>query len=612
MVRFIRSGVCATLSLVFASMLFAAPWMGGRGVGNAGAYADTPFPNLPTLAWKTSLGLDYHGQTPSNGLLSGGTFIVAFGKKLVGISIETGELRWSKDLADTPIGGILLLHNKVIVTTAGNGVFAFNPDDGALYWKRILFNHVINGPLASDDALVYATKGATLDVLDPRNGVERTTIELHDEIEAAPLQIGDAVFLCYQSGRIVRMTGTLDSWTARLPQEHFIHSPVQNGRTVLVYSDDTIYSINVGSMTNPIAWSYTCRDMLPDGVTLEGATAYVATTGGRLHALDTKTGRDLWGKDGVTLPAPAIAAPLLIGDQLFVCMKNGLLATYARDSGQLSWRYRLAAEGKTMDTTAGLPVTDGKQLFFADSNGTVYRFGNLIPDTDSPTFRAVLPTLAGFDFSNVNPLPYVGAIIEDEGSGIKPESVTMRLDGEDLTPRVRYDLASGYWYASLPTPALFPGMHRLEMSATDYHNNQGTLDQIFFEGNSAKSERLQISINAQFLPARLKVRPGAILQWINRGGSLRTVVADGGTFTSDTLYPRGIPDGESFAWVVPLTTPPGTMMFYHCRLLGAAGDGTVMGTGLAGVIEVVDPRNSGPGFPDLNGLALPGFPMVMF
>ena len=611
MVRFIQCGVCTALSLLVASLLSAAPWIGGRGVGNASAYPDTPFPTLPTLVWKSSLGAGYSGQTPSNGLLSGNTFIVAFGKKLVGIALDTGEVRWTKELLDTPLGGILLLHDKIIVSTTGNGVFAFNPEDGAQVWKRTLFNHVLNGPLAADDALVYATKGATLDVLDPRTGKEKTTISLHDEIEAAPLRIGDAVILCFLSGRIVRMTGTLDSWTTRLPQAPIHHSPLMNGRTVLVCSADTIYSMNIGSMTNPIDWSYTCRDMTPDTVTLDGASVYVSTTTSRLHALDTKTGHDQWGKDGMALPASATTSPLLIGNQLFVCMKNGLLATYARDSGKMTWRYHLAM-GKTLDITAGLPVTDGKHLLVAASDGTIYHFSTMSPDIDPPTFSAILPTMAGFDFSNANPLLAIGAIIEDEGSGVKADSITMRLDGEELTSKVQYDLASGYWYASLPRPSLQPGMHRLEMCATDYHNNQGTLNTIFFVGNSTKSERLQISINAQFLPVRLKVRPGAILQWINRGGSLRTVVADDATFTSDTLYPRGIPDGESFAWVVPLTALPGTMYYYHCRLLGTAGDGTSMGTGLAGAIEVVDMRNPGPGFPDLNGLALPNFPKGPF
>ena len=613
MIRFIRSGVCAVLVLALASLLCATPWMGGRGVGNAGAYPDTPFPELPALVWKTTLGDAYRGHTPSNGVIAGSMFVVAFGKKLVGISAETGEVRWTKDLPDTPLGGILLLHDTIIISTAAKGVFAYNPDDGAQLWQRELFNSIINGPLASSDSLVYATRGATIDVLDPATGKETTTIEVHEDIEAAPLHIGASVILCFSSGHIVRMSGTLDSWSTDLPTGHIHRSPALSGRNVLVSSEDAVYSINIGSMDTPIAWSYRCPDMTPEAITAAGDSVYLATTGGRLHAINADTGRERWVRGGIALPAPAIASPLLIGDRLFVCMKNGLLATFATDTGRMTWRYRLACSGPTVDVTAGLPVVDGKHLFFAASDGTVYHFSSLMPATDPPTFRSVLPTQAGSDFFSTQPLRAVGAIIEDESCGVKPETITMRLDGVDLTPRVQYDLASGYSYAPLPEPtALQPGMHRLEMSATDYHDNQGTLNQLFFVGNSVHSERLQIAINAQFLPAVLTVRPGAILQWINRAGSMRTVVADDGSFTSDTLYPRGIPGGESWAWVVPLTMPAGSRIYYHCRLQGAAGDGTAPGTGLAGVIEVVDPLKPGPGFPNLNGLALPGFPPALF
>lgn len=100
-----------------------------------------------------------------------------------------------------------------------------------------------------------------------------------------------------------------------------------------------------------------------------------------------------------------------------------------------------------------------------------------------------------------------------------------------------------------------------------------------------------------------------MLQWVNNSGGYRSVLADKGEFNSDTKFPRGIADGESYIWIVPLDTKPGTIIPYHCRFNGAAGDGTKMGLGLAGILEVVDPKQNYPGIPDASKVLLAPFPV---
>jgi plastocyanin len=50
---------------------------------------------------------------------------------------------------------------------------------------------------------------------------------------------------------------------------------------------------------------------------------------------------------------------------------------------------------------------------------------------------------------------------------------------------------------------------------------------------------------------------------------------------SPTVLPGG-----SYSWQVPMGAGPGTQWFYHCSFHGLAGDGTHLGTGMAGVIIV--------------------------
>lgn len=101
MVRYFHFGVTLAMVLAFTSALFAAgPWMGGRGPLNSGAYLDTPFPLVPSLNWKASLGADYSNVQPSNTLLAEDTLVVAFGKSLLGVTVDTGEIRWTQKLAE--------------------------------------------------------------------------------------------------------------------------------------------------------------------------------------------------------------------------------------------------------------------------------------------------------------------------------------------------------------------------------------------------------------------------------------------------------------------------------------------------------------------------------
>jgi plastocyanin len=331
-----------------------------------------------------------------------------------------------------------------------------------------------------------------------------------------------------------------------------------------------------------------------------------------MYAMDALTGKQQWGDSGIDLLAPAIASPLVVGNNVVVRMKFGLLAAYAKDTGKLSWTYRLPADSPA-DVTVGSPAIDGDDMYFTASDGSMYHLTAPMADIDPPTFAKILPTMAGDELSNTSTLQYVGAIVEDEGSGVKQDSVTLQLDGNDLTSKLQYNPDSGYFYAQLTPPLQVQlGLHKLIMTATDNRGNQAKLVKEFYVGNAASIERVPIAINGEYVPKQLTVRPGTIIEWVNTSGSSRTVIEDKNQFSSDAAYANGIPAGENWVWVVPGNARPGTKYFYHCRIAGEAGDGQTIGGGLAGVIEVVDARRDMPGLPKYKANALPAFPVPDF
>ncbi|OPZ86519.1 MAG: hypothetical protein BWY76_00913 [bacterium ADurb.Bin429] len=106
------------------------------------------------------------------------------------------------------------------------------------------------------------------------------------------------------------------------------------------------------------------------------------------------------------------------------------------------------------------------------------------------------------------------------------------------------------------------------------------------------------------------MKPGTIISWTNKSGAPRSIVSDTNDdtfFSSDAQYPDGIPDGETWVWIVPDDMDYDTFIYYHDRLNGKPGNGENYGTGLVGLIEVAEPEKpvenpldgpEGPGGPD--------------
>jgi len=94
-----------------------------------------------------------------------------------------------------------------------------------------------------------------------------------------------------------------------------------------------------------------------------------------------------------------------------------------------------------------------------------------------------------------------------------------------------------------------------------------------------------------FDPNPLTVAAGTTVQCTNLDTDPHTATVDLANVTpsgpnSAFEYPRGLPTGAKFLWQVPSAAPVGTKWFYHCCNHGAAGDGTVAGPGMSGVIIV--------------------------
>ncbi len=571
------------IAMMVIPVMASVPFNGGRGANNIGAFADVAIPQTPALVWKATI---YNGaDSPSNVIITDGLVITAFGRNLVAVTAETGERRWTQTLPLAPLEDILFLDGKLIISMTNGVVQARVPLTGEVVWQTTLNTSIVNGPTFDEQYLFYALKSSGIQLIEQHSGKLLNPLTLGHEIAGSPLPQGNNLQLTYldnTQARIEMNDGrAYQRWSAKLPSTPLPITATADGNQVYVPVSGGIIAIDGNDATNPISWRY-AGDLLPFPLTLDGNMLYATTRSGLLLAVDAATGKDIWKRttrDGKTLPgsvlpASATASPLVLGNLLVVRMKNGILGIFTKDNGKLLWLYRVPGVHQTLKF--GVPGVNGNDFYMATSAGSLLKMSSVAPDVDGPQMSSTQLLNWNEGVNDVKMLRYLGATIEDEGSSVQVGQVTCMLDGTDFSRSLQYNAKSSFYYLELnPSVPLSVGMHRLVMTAKDCRGNVSIFTRSFLVGDKSGAVT-EITINGDYFPNEATIIPGTIVVWHNTTGAVRTVVADDGSFTSDTLFPQGIPDGEVFAWVAPATLEAGKRLAYHCRIKGAAANGALL------------------------------------
>ncbi|WP_395143964.1 hypothetical protein, partial [Armatimonas sp.] len=146
----------------------------------------------------------------------------------------------------------------------------------------------------------------------------------------------------------------------------------------------------------------------------------------------------------------------------------------------------------TLETAVAAPLAlSGGTLYTLSSDGTLTAFRADAPDTTGPLFTGHYPK-AGSALNGKPPF-LVAAKVKDFGSGLNFDSVSVALDGKDVT--ATYSLKSGllsYKTQSsgrLVDPPLANGRHVVTMRAKDWRGNE-TVETWSFVVNNSLPERV--------------------------------------------------------------------------------------------------------------------------
>lgn len=308
------------------------------------------------------------------------------------LALNPGPLAkaWSADIGDGSSRTLpltaqpVVFDNKVYTLDAGSNVRAFDLRNGKEIWHSFVRpetedEQVIGGGIAYSSNILFVTSGYNeLLALNPQNGAIYWRIKLPSPSRAAPTVLEGRVFIVTLDNRVIALDakdGT-QIWEYQGLAESTglvgAASPAANSDIVIpAFSSGEIMALRV--QNGSVAWSDNLSpavrvgglSTLPDIQALpilDKGLVIAMSFGGRIAAIDARTGQRIWQRE-----IGGSDTPWMAGNHLFLISSANELVALGRDRGTIRWVKPLAGYVK--------PDEAGSSM---DWNGPVFAGGRLI------------------------------------------------------------------------------------------------------------------------------------------------------------------------------------------------------------------------------------------
>lgn len=266
--------------------------------------------------------------------------------------IKTGQKLWQNDIRpkgedEQVIGGGLASSGSILYATNGyNELLAINPKAGGIFWRKKLPSPSRAAPTVLDDRVFVLTLDNRLLALNAADGALLWDYQGLSETAglvgaASPAASQEIVISPMSSGELIALR-------------------VQNGS--VAWGDNLSPAVKVGGLS-----------ALPDIRALpviDKGLVIAISYGGKIVAIDERTGSRVWQKDIGSASAPWVA-----GNQIFLISSNDELVAMNRETGDLLWVNPLSGYTKDKENHNALlwngPVLAGGRLILSAPEGNI-------------------------------------------------------------------------------------------------------------------------------------------------------------------------------------------------------------------------------------------------
>ncbi|MEI8295196.1 MAG: PQQ-binding-like beta-propeller repeat protein [Alphaproteobacteria bacterium] len=298
--------------------------------------------------WTTAVG---QGSSDDQRLLAnlvvhgGHVYTMDAGAQLSCLDSKTGQVLWTKstvghDISWEPMGGGLAFEDGRLFATTSSGETSAYDTSGNELWRQNVHAPVRSAPSVKDGRLFVVTVNNEVHALDAKSGTHVWTHAGIPEVAGllgggSPAIKDNIVVVAYSSGEVYALDAD---------------------RGDALWSDTLVSSARVDSIS---AISHIrARPIIADG------KVYAISHGGRMAAIDLKTGARLWQQD-----IGGMRTPALMGGYIFLVNNHDELLCLHGATGKVAWTVQLPKLTERV-TWAG-PVLAGGNLILCGSNGEI-------------------------------------------------------------------------------------------------------------------------------------------------------------------------------------------------------------------------------------------------
>ncbi|MBL6636715.1 MAG: PQQ-binding-like beta-propeller repeat protein [Planktomarina sp.] len=343
--------------------------------------AHAELPAELTLRWSRRIGVGdgKSHQISAAPVAQDGQLYTVDSQSMVTALDETGTILWQRELGkssdalkDASGGGLALREKQLFVTTGFGTVVALDTATGAHLWTQDLASYGGASPTVYEDLLYIAARDGGAWAIETSNGrikwqVAGPTVAASHTGGPGPAVSDKYAVFPFGSGDVLASfrKGGLRSWSSGLS------------------------GARLGLASTQV------RDLTGQPV-IEGASVYLASSVGRMAAVDLNTGLRIW-----TAKQGSQGHLLIAGNAVFAVSDDSNLIRLSKEDGGLIWSTLLPKfTRKSVKSRAKIhahygPILAGGRLILASSDGLIRQFnpadGTLISTVELPGGAASAP-----------------------------------------------------------------------------------------------------------------------------------------------------------------------------------------------------------------------------
>ena len=421
-----------------ATALAAEPALFRGNARHDGIYAGAGVPVLHGVKWKFRAG----AAIVSTPAVSAGT--VYFGSsdhQVYALDERSGALRWKFATHGRVSASPAVAAGRVYVGSFDGSFYALDAAQGTLAWKfategerRFSARHLhgaepaaevmpdpfdvfLSSPVLAGGAVYFGSGDGNVYALDAASGALRWKFHTGNVVHASPAVAAGTLYVGSWDSYFYALDAATGKqrWRFKTGEDPAIHNQegIQSSAVVadgMVYfgcRDSNLYALDAASGAR--RWSFSNKGswVISSPAVRDGRLYFATSDSGLVHALDAKTGSEIFSLDFNHWPF--FSSPTLAGDYLYIGSHQGKLLAINLKTRQLAWsfatadarkngptytkadgtpNYRAAASDSFYDqmvigldrmmsvgAVLSTPVIDGDTLFFGSWDGQLYAIG---------------------------------------------------------------------------------------------------------------------------------------------------------------------------------------------------------------------------------------------